>query len=397
MGMDPADPTGARPARARPAGAHDLAAATGADRDRYLDFLRVFSIGVVVLGHWLMVVVEPRSDGVRAANALGAMPELQWLTWLLQVMPVFFFVGGFSHATALRSPTRRDDRYADFVRGRSSRLLRPTVPFLVVWLLTGIVLELTGRQTGFTQLAASTVVQPLWFVGVYLAVVALAPPMLRWHDRHGVAVPVVLGVGAVGVDLARFGLDLSELGMLNVALVWLAVHQMGFLYADGTLTRHRRTGAALAAGGLVTVLALTVVAHRYPVSMVGLPGERVSNMNPPTAALLAHAVWLTGLVLLVREPVGRWLRGLRVWTAVVAANGMVMTVFLWHLTALFAAYGLALWWRLPLPAVGTAAWWLTRPVWLAALVVLLAALVALFRRAERPVPRSASKGRTGER
>ncbi|OEJ32323.1 hypothetical protein BGK67_14130 [Streptomyces subrutilus] len=44
------------------ASARDTAAATPASRDRYVDLLRVASLGVVVLGHWLMAAVS--GDGV---------------------------------------------------------------------------------------------------------------------------------------------------------------------------------------------------------------------------------------------------------------------------------------------------------------------------------------------
>ena len=359
-----------------------LVAATPTTRDRYVDFLRVFSIGVVVVGHWLMAVVEDGPGGIRAGNALAAAPVAQYLTWLFQVMPLFFFVGGFAHATGVRSVAARGGGYADFVRARVERLLRPTAVFLAAWVVVAIALELTGHQDGIGKLASRTVVQPLWFVGVYLGVVALAPAMYRWHRRHGAAVPVVLLAAAVGVDVLRFGAGIEAIGVLNMAFVWLAAHQFGFLYADGVLTR--RTGAYLAVSGLAAVVILTVATRLYPVSMVGLPGERFSNMNPPTVALAAHTVWLVGVALLVRGPVTRWLDSSRTWTAVVAANGVVMTTFLWHLTALFAGHAVVLAAGLPRPAIGSAAWWLSRPVWIALLALACAALVSLFRWAEAP-------------
>lgn len=358
-----------------------LAAATPTGRDRYVDFLRVFSIGVVVLGHWLMAAVVAGPRGVRATNVLASAPAAQYVTWLFQVMPLFFFVGGFAHATGLASVAARGGGYADFVRARVDRLLRPTALFLAIWTVVALVLEVTGHQDGIGKLASRTVVQPLWFVGVYLGIVALAPPMHRWHRRHGAVVPAVLLLGAAAVDAARFGLGIDGLGVLNLALVWLAVHQFGYLYADGVLTR--RAGAVLAAVGLAAVLTLTVVTRLYPVSMVGLPGERVSNMNPPTLALAAHAVWLIGLAVLVRAPVTRWLARPRVWTTVVAANGVVMTTFLWHLTALFAGQALVLAAGLPQPQAFSASWWGSRPGWIALLALVCAGMVALLRGAER--------------
>ncbi len=357
--------------------AAELAAATPTTRDRYVDFLRVVSIGVVVLGHWLMAVVEYGPDGVRATNVLASAPAAQYLTWVFQVMPLFFFVGGFAHATRLA----RGGSYADFIAARVDRLLRPTAVFLAVWTGLALALELTGHQDGIGKLATRTIVQPLWFVGVYLGVMALAPAMYRWHRRHGALVPVVLLGAAAGVDALRFGAGLDGIAVLNLAFVWLAAHQFGYLYADGALTRS--VGAAMAVGGLVAVAILT---RFYPVSMVGMPGERVSNMNPPTVALAAHAMWLIGLALLVRDPVTRWLADRRVWTVVIAANGVVMTVFLWHLTALFVGQAVLQASGLPVPPAASPGWWLSRPVWIALLALACAALVSLFRWAEQSGP-----------
>jgi hypothetical protein len=353
----------------------------------------VVSLGVVVLGHWLMAAVVVGRDGAAGAtNVLATAPALQPATWLLQVMPVFFVVGGFSHAVAWSSVRRRGGGYADFVRSRAGRLLRPTAVFVAVWLVLALGIELAGADRGLLRLVTRVVAQPLWFVGVYLGVVALAPAMLRLHRRCGrfaPLVPVALGAAAIAVDVARFGFGVPFVGYANVAFVWLAVHQVGFLYADGPLGRV--PGLVLAGGGLAATIVLTTVGG-YPVSMVGVPGERVSNMSPPTAALLACSVWLIGLVVLARGPVSRWLRRPAVWRGVVTANGLAMTTFLWHLTAMFAASAVTLALGVDQPPVGSATWWLYRPVWIALLLVPTAALVTVFRRVDRPRPARVPSG-----
>ncbi|BCJ56555.1 hypothetical protein Asp14428_80300 [Actinoplanes sp. NBRC 14428] len=179
-----------------------LAARTPAARDRYVDLLRVVSLGVVIAGHWLMAV--PEAGGDRITNVLAVVPVLRPLTWLLQVMPLFFLVGGFAHATALASLDRRGGGYADFARSRISRLLRPAAVFLGVWLAVALGAALAGQDHGIVRVALRTVVQPLWFLGVYLALVALAPVMLRLHRRFGGRVPVALLAAAAVVDLLRF-------------------------------------------------------------------------------------------------------------------------------------------------------------------------------------------------
>ncbi|MFF9630183.1 acyltransferase family protein [Streptomyces fradiae] len=352
--------------------ARELAAATPATRDRYIDLLRVASLAVVVLGHWLMAAVT--ADG-KVGNLLAVVPRLQILTWALQVMPVFFFVGGFAHALSYRSRPA----YAAFVRGRVRRLLRPTALFAAVWGAVALAVQLAGAGGGLTGTALRLVTQPLWFIGIYLAMVAFTPPLLRLHRRWGWGAFAALAGGAAAVDGLRFAAGVPYVEFLNFALVWLAVHQLGFLRADG------RLGApwALAGAGLAGAVAL-VAFGPYPLSMVGMPGEKVSNMAPPTLALLCHGVWLVGAVELLRGPGTRLAARARVWRAVVAANGVAMTAFLWHLTAMLAVYGALLALGAPLPEPASAGWWAGLPLRVAAAVAVTALLVGVFQRAERP-------------
>jgi fucose 4-O-acetylase-like acetyltransferase len=362
--------------------ASELAAATPASRDRYVDFLRAFSIAVVVLGHWLMATVTLGASGFAAGNALAAIPALQPVTWLLQVMPLFFFVGGFAHLVTYDANRRRGERYVHFVHGRLSRLLRPVAVLLAVWVPLTLVLEASSLPAAQVRPVTKLVVQLLWFLGVYVGMVALAPLTIRAHRRWGWRVLVAFALCAVEVDAVSFGLSLPALRFVNVLPVWLLAHQLGYFY--GSISR--RVAAFFAVGGLGGLLLLAGVGP-YPVSMVGMPGEKVSNMAPPTVCIVALSFWLVGLAMLARPVVTRWLARPRVWTGVVALNGVIMTVFLWHLTALLLAVFVLLprgWF--PQPVVGSGAWWATRPLWFAVLLVLLAGLVAVFGRLERPAP-----------
>lgn len=367
-----------------------LAEATPDTRDRYVDLLRVASLGTVVLGHWLMAAVT--ADGV--GNLLAVVPEFQLLTWVLQIMPVFFFVGGFSHALSYRSLRRRQPEgsvYAAFLRARLRRLLRPTMVFVLVWAAAALIVQLPGGGGGLTGVTLRLVTQPLWFIGIYLAMVAFTPPLLRLHERYGWGAFAALAGGALAVDVLRFALQVPFVEFLNLAFVWLAVHQLGFLRADGRL----RLPAVLAATGLAGAAAL-VAFGPYPLSMVGMPGEKVSNMAPPTLALLCHGLWLVGAVELLRGSGARLVARPRVWRTVVTANGVAMTAFLWHLTAMLGVYGALLALDVPLPEPASAAWWAQTPPRIAAAAVLTALLVAAFRTFERPSPsRAASASGSG--
>jgi hypothetical protein len=139
--------------------------------------------------------------------------------------------------------------------------------------------------------------------------------------------------------------------------------------------------SVLAVGGLVCIVALVNLGP-YPGSMVGLARDEFSNMDPPTIAIGFLTVWQVGLAMLLRPAISRWLQRLRVWAAVIWVNSVIMTVFLWHLTAMLFGIGILYPLGFPQPEAGTAQWWLLRPVWVAVLLLILGALVLAFGRFE---------------
>jgi acyltransferase-like protein len=303
------------------------------------------------------------------------------LTWFLQVMPLFFFVGGFSNATGWASVQRRGEGYADYLAGRVRRLMAPTAIFIGAWVVIG---NIGVRALGPDfKLGADVIAKPLWFIGIYLVVVAVAPPMLALHRRYRAAVPFALVSLIVLVDILRFAGGVHGVGYLNFA-IWLLVQQAGFFYADGTFARISRASfAAAAAAGMAGLVMLTTFGP-YPKSTVGVPGERLSNMDPPTLVILALSVWLIGLAMFLREPVTRWLAKPKPWAAVAGVNSVIMSVFLWHLTAMFIGIAILFPLGFPQPQAGTSAWWLIRPAWVAVLGLVLVCLVRIVGRFERP-------------
>jgi fucose 4-O-acetylase-like acetyltransferase len=360
-----------------------LADATPAGRDRYTDFLRVTSIATVVLGHWTIIAVSRSTDGLAAGNVLSTTPWLWLATWVFQVMPVFFFVGGFANMVSWQAMDRRGGGYVEYLAGRMARLLRPALVFVLVWLALPPVLGRLGLPAREVELVGRVMGQPLWFLGVYLVVVALAPVMVRLHRRFRLWVPATLAAVAAAVDALRFAAGLEQVGYLNLLVVWTLVQQAGFFYADGTLGRlSGRALAGLAAAGLGGLVVLTGTGL-YPPSMVGLPGEK-SNMTPPTVCIVALTVWQVALVMLARGRVSAWLARRGPWTLVVATGSLAMTLYLWHITAMVALYGVVLAAGGPLPVPGTGAWWATRPVWLALLAAVLTPMALALARFERP-------------
>jgi fucose 4-O-acetylase-like acetyltransferase len=365
-----------------------VAARTPATRDRYVDLLRVISIAVVVFGHWLMAAITFDQRAWQAANVLSLMRGVWILTWILQVMPVFFFVGGFSNYRTATSVERDGGGYASYLERRFDRLLRPTLVFLAIW---SVAIVAVSAIAGDALVRSSRYVAlVLWFLGVYLAVVALAPPMVRLHRRYGARVPVALIVGTVVVDVLRLVYHVGYVGYLNFGFVWLFAQQLGFFYADGTFGRWPRSRFLIMAGAGLATLTVLVGTGAYPGSMVGVDGDRFSNMNPPTMCIAALTVWLVGLVMTLRDRGVGWMSHDHAWRLTIAGNSMIMTVFLWHLSALGIAAGVLFLVRFPVAQGGTVLWWLQRPVWFALAITVLAGLVAAFGRFEGPRQRRAS-------
>ena len=349
-------------------------------RDLFVDVVRALgTLGVIAL-HWSMVDASISAGSLHVGNALGTGPG--WLlTWLMP-LPLLFFAAGAAAGHERRLTTR--GTWALTVH-RVRRLVRPVGMLFGVWALAAVALRALGVPDGVVVPVLHKVPQPLWFLGVYLALTAATPLVVRAVRRLGERLPAAVGLAAVavvGVDYLRIEAGHPAAGWLNLLLVWLVPFALGVAHAEGTLTRRPAALAAGAVGGIAAAVTL-VVAGPYPISLVGMPGDAISNLAPPTAPVAAFGIAQVSLALLGRDALARWAsgRGARLVTWVSARS---MTLYLWHLTAMFAVAGvvmLGMHERLPVP--WSTDWWSTRLTWFAAMALALGGPVALFGRVER--------------
>ena len=368
--------------------ARRLAEQTPLTRNRYVDFLRGLSILAVVLGHWIMAAPYYESGRAHMEHLLSIQPWSQWLTWIFQVMPVFFFVGGFSNMTSWEAARRRGIGYAPWLGSRLQRLLGPVLPLLCVWAMLALVGAWLGVPHGFIQVGSRIALVPTWFLAVYILVVLFVPLTCAAWRSFGLWSVVLPMIAAALVDLAFFSAGWHTLGWVNYLFVWLAVHQLGYAWRDGMFASPWRTLPLFFAG--IGMLIALVVYGPYPVSLVGVPTDAISNTLPPKLPLLALGLAQIGLLLSLQGPARRWLNRLLPWTGTVLVNGMIMTVFLWHSTAMMLIFGLVFWIQPALLAVapGSAAWWGQRPFWVLVFAVATLPLLSLFSRFERNSSRS---------
>ena len=362
--------------------AKSLAAQTPAERNRYVDFLRGVSISVVIVGHWLIATAWYVDGELITGHLLKDRPETQWLTWLFQVMPVFFIVGGYSHAVSLQSAERKGLSYAEWLIARLTRLVVPVLVLLLVWAGIALAMTLLDTRPVVIQYMSRASLVPTWFLAIYIMVAIVAPLAWAFWKRAGYWSFAVFALLAVLDDVLYFE-GLRFVGWSNYFWVWLAVHQLGYAWRDDKLP-----GAATLAGiGVAGFAALYLMIHfgPYPLAMVGSPDEGLSNTLPPKATLIALALGQFGLLLAIEAPVRRLLSGVKLWTATVLVNSMIMTVYLWHITVmivfggiLYLAGGIGLGLE-----PGTTAWWWSRPLWIAILLALLVPLALVLSPLER--------------
>ncbi len=365
-----------------------VADATPATRNRVVDFLRAAAIVVVVFGHWTIVAVSVSHGELFSAHAL--LDTASWthpITWFAQVMPVFFFVGGYSNALSWRSARAKGLPYSSWLRARLRRLGLPLIPLLITWTIAASVALALGVPADTLRHASQVALIPTWFLAAYVLVVAVAPFCLVLWERFGMlSVAVGLALGGL-VDLISISVGNIYLGYPNYLLVWASVHQLGYAWLDGRLAGRARRLALFCVG--LAGLSLLVGFGPYPVSMIGLEGAAVNNSAPTRITMAFLGMAQIGLVLLAEDRLARWLQRPRVWYAVVVVNLRIMSWYLWHLTAMVAVVGVSL---LLLGGFGlhyepmSGAWWATRPVWLAVLATVTFGIVTLVGRFESPAP-----------
>ncbi len=381
---------------------------TAPTRDPYPDALRACALLVVVLGHWIATL--PRvADGqlVGTDHLLGIWEAAGFLTWLVQVVPLFVFV---SAAVSAEGVARRLElgEQKTWWASRALGLARPTVTYLAVLVaLAALSLLSGGRLLGvFNQ----SLTVHLWFLLMLLTVQALLPWCLQLDRRFGLGAVLGLVVVAAVLDALRAGVasldDVRWLGRrvahnppriprLNMLVVSLIPQQLVIAWKRGRFRGVIAGAGLLMFGALWLVLAM---ASGYPVAMVGvtLAGN---NMLPPTLALIGVMLLQAGAVLLF-EPLARRLLAGRTLARVIAVLGALgMPLYLWHKLAELPAAWLGERLGLPIDAgmPGEPGFWLGRAGWIVLCLLMVAPVIALVVRFElqrdRDVPAADRLGR----
>lgn len=348
-------------------------------RDLTLDLARVVCVVLVVFVHILFTGVGRSADGsLLIERTVEAQSWFTAASWIANIMPLFFVVGGYAARAGWRSASARGDTADSFVRVRLVRLARPALPLFVFLTVALGATRLLGIDPALVDTVAIGVGSPLWFLAAYMIVQAAAPTMMRLHERFGAWVLLGLLAGAVLIDTFRFtviggalgiqpvagtgyGLGQELFGIPNIVFVWLFAQQVGFFLFDGWFARRRWWQ-------LVLLIAAGYIALWGLVSLGGYSWNMLGNQWPPTTAMTLLAVVQASALTLLHAPLTALMRHRSAQGVVFVIGSRLMTIYLWHLPMIMVLIGIQLILPLPLPAPGSAVWWWTRPLFL--LVVL---------------------------
>ena len=310
--------------------ARNIAANTPVGRDRAVDVARLAALVVVMFGHCALLLATIDTSGLRIGNLLGELPAIAPITWVVQVMPLFFFAGGAAGAYGWHAGTP----WGTWLFTRAQRLCRPVFWYLAAWSVVLLVARMVLGEASAAGLGRECVAL-LWFLGVYLVVLAFVPALTRLGTGRAVAVVVAsLLATAAAVDGVRIAVDMPMSGAANFLIVWLIPVAIGVAYARRLIGP--RAACAVAASALVAQIVLAM-AGPYDVSLVVTGTERMSNVSPPTLLLALHCTWMSCMFVAAAGAIRRWAAHPRVWYVVAVGNGGAMTLYLWHIPAIAVA------------------------------------------------------------
>ena len=365
-----------------------------AERNPYADFLRAFSLLVVILWHWCFTILVWNDEGPYATSPLGFTSGLWIATWLLQVMPLFFYIGAYVHLKAWERAEAKGERLWHFALRQAKSLAIPSAALFLTWVVLGIIVGIVFDVSWMGR-AVLMVVSPLWFVAAYLLFVCLMPITVWLHRRYDALVLVVMGGMAVIVDILQFRYEVPGVEWANMVFVWGFAFQLGYFhgrisgadsaprFSDGRINwayqspRSKQQARIMTLAGLFGLIGL-VFSGLYPGSMVGVPGEN-SNMAPPTLCIIALTIFQVGVAELIRPAVLNGLgRGGVFARATSVFTRFALPLFLFHTTGM--ALSRAVEWTIfgnQTEAVEPdLTWWLLRPV--AIIGPLLATLPVIY-------------------
>ena len=342
-----------------------------ATRDLSIDFVRVFSIILVVVLHTMMVGLSIDSSG--KVTQINPLEKLDWFpvaSWFGQIMPLFFVAGGFAAWVGWDSVKRKGGTWKEYLRSRAIRLLYPVAIFYGIWLIgIGLAVHVFNVDLSLMEMFLAGIGMPLWFVVAYILCQIFTPIIVIAHKSKPFLTLTVLLTGVVIVDLLCWLFNQPLIGLVNLLFVWLFATQLGFFLAQPVFAPSK----LLLIVGVIAGFGLTAVV----VALNFYPADMLANLNPPKLPLVFIGVAWACLFTLLRPGIRQLMTLKPVQAVVFVIGSRAMTVYLWHLPVVVALSSLVLVAPNIIPSPGDEFFWLSRFLLLVPVfgIVLLISLV----------------------
>ena len=281
---------------------------TSISRERFIDFTKIIGLIFLITNSFSLLRFQESGGELFVENLSVNSQSLTVFTWFTAGMSLFFFSMGFNNLIAWFSNVGRDGSQWNYLVDRINTLLGP----VIVWIFSStIVLNILSRSENFPNYLTTSqdgimpsvefILWPLWLVSIYLVMVIFAPFTIFLHKKYPYATVLGLITMTILIDNIDFSLNLSYIRLFNYLFFWIAIHQLGYFYADGKILK-----VNLNVFRYITLFTYGYLFYQMSDSnpYLSLASYRLTSLNnedPPTTTYLIASIGLICLFLSLKN------------------------------------------------------------------------------------------------
>src|SRR6056300_1119128 len=212
---------------------------TSISRERFIDFTKIIGLLFLIINSFSFLRLQSSGGELFVSNLSVNSQSLIVVTWFTAGMSLFFFSMGFNNLIAWYSNVGRDGSQWNYLVDRINALIGPVLVWIIaITVSLNILLNLNmipDFLTTFEDGVISSVefsLWPLWLVSIYLVMVMFAPFTIYLHKKYPYSTLLSLITMTILIDNINFALNLSYIKLFNYLFFWIAVHQIGYFFAD---------------------------------------------------------------------------------------------------------------------------------------------------------------------
>ncbi len=318
---------------------------TSISRERFIDFLKTSGLFLLIINSFLFLTVTKSGGEYIISNLSTTSESFMTISWFTIGMSLFIFSMGFNNLIAWYSNVGRDGSQWNYLVDRINKILGP----VIVWIFSStIVLNILSRSEYFPNYLTTSedgvmssiefILWPLWLVSIYLVMVLFAPFTIYLHKKYPYATVLTLITMTILIDNINFALNLSYIKLFNYLFFWIAIHQIGYFFADGKIQKIN-----INVFRYITVFTYGYLFYQMSVSesYLSLASYRLTSLNnedPPTTIYLIASIGLICLFLSLKNIIEKVLSNQKIWLLISHIHSNIYTMYLWHLFVFFNIY-----------------------------------------------------------